>query len=415
MELKEIRSEIKDLIQEALQDFLDLVVEDKWQEQLYSIAKNAVVNKELRATYRKAYNKLDSMDDRSKFSTKDMDTSLIVAVTYYYDLYSKDKKDRFVKINPKTGTAIYNLSDARNDYGHLSGNESQRELYQCGLVSLHLLKDFIEIVDCYELSIDESKRNTFKKQYLKSIDKWTDILEEAHTRMKQKEKIHKDIQLILNSNDLNHAWATISEPYYRNWKPPMGEEEYITFITEAAKAGIVQAYASAAGYYYSIAKDYDMAEKYLEYLYRNRKDKQYDDPYLLYLANIYLNKLSTNSGDDKAIIEMLIADGHNIKKSDDGKKYFFVHKENINDAPIKESFAKARAPMDEAKRILKEGGASSIKTESEKGQKQKTLLSHSSQSRKSGLTVGSVSGSKKMRLGRVHKKKTDSSSASEQN
>ena len=146
MELKEIRSEIKDLIQEALQIFLELIVEDKWQEKLYAIAKNAVVNNDMRSTYKNVYNKLDNMDDRSIFSTKDMDTSLIVAVTYYYGIHHKDK---FVNINAKTGTAIYVLSDARNDYGHLTGNESQRELYEGGVVSLHNLKDFLETVDCY--------------------------------------------------------------------------------------------------------------------------------------------------------------------------------------------------------------------------------------------------------------------------
>lgn len=416
METKEICDEIKDLIQIALQDFLDLIVKDKWQDKLYLKAKNAVNNNIRRTKYKNVYITLDKMDDKSKFKTKDMDTTLIVEVTYYDDLGNKDQKnktDRFVKITPKTQIAIYNLSQARNSLSHKSGNESSKKLYKNGLVALQHLSDFIEIVDCYELSIDELKRNTFKKKFEKPIEKLNDLLEVAHTQIKLTEKIQNDIQHISESSNPDQAWLTISDPYYRNWKPPMGEEEYITFITEAAKAGIVQAYPSAADYYFTV-KDYDMAEKYLSYLYQNRKNKRYNKDSMLLLANIYLNKLSEHTGEDKAIVEMLLADGYIIKKSDDGKSYHFVYKIDKNVASVEEAFSHANTSMHEAIRILNEGKSNSKDSELRKDNKKTIDSSSYKQYRKSDLTVGEVSGSKKMRLGRVHKKKPSPNSTTEQ-
>ncbi len=417
MELKDIRSGIKDLIEDALQDFMALVVEDKWQEKLYAMAKSAVTNNDRRAKFKDVYIVLDKIDDKTKFTTKHMDTSLIVEVTYYDDLGNKNKrnkKDKFVEINPKTQIAIYNLSQARNDLSHKTRHESPQKLYENGLVALRFLNDFIETVDCFELSIDEHKRNTFKKKYEKPTEKLRELLEDTHTKIKQDEKIKKDIQHILDSSDRDQAWSKISGPYYSNWNPPMGEEEFNTFITEAAKTGIVQAYSSAADYYYFKAKDYDMAEMYLSYLYQNRKNKQYNKDSMLQLANIYLNKLSEHAGDDKAIVEMLIADGHNIEKTDDGKKYVFVYKNDINDDSVKESFSQVRSSMDDVLRILNEAKASSKGMNSKINDEKTTDSSNLKQSRKSGLTVGGVSGSKKMRLGRVQTKKSNPDSTTKQ-
>ena len=206
MELKEINSEIKELIQNALQVFLNLVVKDKWQERLYEKAKNAVINNKRRAKYKKVYNILDSMDDKSQFTTKDMDTSLIVEVTYYDDLgnkVKKHKKDKFVEIAPNTQIAIYNLSKSRNDISHITGNESLQELYVNGLVALHNLNDFLETVDCYELSIDKDERNAFKKECQEQIRKLSKLLEEAHTKIIQNDNIQESINRKLDSNNLN--------------------------------------------------------------------------------------------------------------------------------------------------------------------------------------------------------------------
>ena len=417
MELKDIRSGIKDLIEDALQDFMALVVEDKWQEKLYAMAKSAVTNNNRRSKYKDVYIVLDKMDDKTKFTTEHMDTSLIVEVTYYDDLGNKNrrnKKDKFVEINPKTQIAIYNLSQARNDLSHKTRHESPQKLYENGLVALCFLNDFIETVDCFELSIDEHKRNAFKKKYEEPTEKLRELLEDTHTKIKRNEKIQKDIQLILDSSNRDQAWSKISDPYYRNWKPPMGEEEYITFITEAAKAGIVQAYSSAADYYYSIANDYDMAEIYLSYLYQNRKNIRYKKESMLQLANIYLNELSEQTGDDKAIVEMLIADGYNVEKNNDENKYVFVHNRDINDNSAKETISQDRSSTDEVLRILSEIKTRSKDTKSRTDDEKTTDSSNFKQSIKSRLSVGGVSGSKKMNLGKVSPKKSNPDSTTEQ-
>ena len=70
--------------------------------------------------------------------------------------------------------------------------------------------------------------------------------------------------------------------------------------------------------------------------------------------------------------------------------------------------------MDEVLRILNEANVSSKDTKSRTDDENTTDSSNFKQSRKSGLTVGGVSGSKKMRLGRVHTKKSNPDSTTEQ-
>lgn len=404
MEIKYIVSEIDELICKALQDYLSLVVNNNWQEKLFSIAEDAVINNHFKSKYIAVYNTLVDMDDISKFATSDMDVTLIVSVVYY--------RHDFVNIKDETREALYHLSQDRNQSGHSTKNETPDELFERGISALRNLEVFIRSVDNNEDSIPKNERSKYRNQYMNSIKRLRESLREERDYISQKRIILKDIQRILESNDPPREWLKVSKPYFED-KLLTNKEDFYAFITEAAKAGIVQAYPIAGDYYYHIVHDYDLAEKYLSYLYINRKDKQYDNPYMLLLANIYLNKLSEHSGDDKSIVNMLIAEGHSIKLAKDGKSYVFCQKASDKDSLV-DPISKYITGMGEVVKILNENRIESIQSKSENNNKKNTYASSSETPKKSGLTVGGTSGSKKMRLGRVPPKKSNPDSTTEQ-
>lgn len=372
MKIKYIIDDIDDLISKALQDYLYLLVkDDNWQEDLYLIAKDAVDNNSFKSKYIDVYNELDMMEDKSQYKTADMDISLIVSILYY--------RDDFRKISDKTKVALFVLSKDRNKEGHSNRNESSEELYERGLVSLRDLKDFVLSVKNNEFSIKLVERNEYRNNYIKLIDDKRSALYEAYSLI-QKDKIveksiKKDIQRILDSNDRSQAWIAVSEQYFQNWARNKDAGEFIHFITAAADAGIEQAYSKVAEYYFFTVKDYDLAEKYLSFMYMNKGEQRYDAKSMMKLAYIYLHKLSKKHGDGYAVIKSLIDDGYNIQKTSDGTKYVLI---SNKDGKINYSID---IPLDNLPK-----------------KKASELSCHS---------AGNLSGTKKTRLGRVHKKKTD--------
>lgn len=387
MDIRNRMADVKKLRTNACQKYLSYVLVDNWQEELYRIIEEEI--KKYPNIYTHARLKMRKKGIKN-FTPYDMDITLINAIVVYHH------DDLLKSIKQETINAFLTIKNDKNETSHADDNEDALELYRQSFIFLSNLRTFIHTIDKYECeSISDNDRQSFLQKYDTEIeDMQTKIDNERIDSIQQKTEIDNDIQLILGSKNPIQTWLNAFEKYSKDMFLSKDPNKYNAFVCEAAKAGIVQAYALAADYYYSITKDYDMAEKYLRYLFVNRKSKRYDDPYLLFLANIYLNRLSTHLGDDKAIIEMLIADGHNIKKSEDGKEYIFVHKEDRENTPIK----KAITSTEEALRILKKSESNSSRTKT----------------KNSSLTVGGVTDSKKMRLGRVHKKKTDSSLPSEQ-
>ena len=249
--------------------------------------------------------------------------------------------------------------------------------------------------------------------------------------LEQKLEIDNDIKLILNSKEPLRTWCDLSKKYTDYITLYKNHNKYYVFICEAAKEGIIPSYPLAAEYYYKIVNDYDMAEKYLSHLFLHEKEKRYDDPYMIWLANIYLNKLSQKTGDIDSIIKRLNEDGFIVEKSENGKEYKIVGKGTKIKESEKESLSQKTDTLIEEENCHKTKSPSSLRQSPKSGlivggvsdtkkmrlgrvHKKRTDSSSTEQQKKSGLTVGGVSGSTKMRLGRVHKKKTDSSST-EQN
>lgn len=303
----------------ACQDFLVLVIKSGWQEKLYKKARYAVINQKHSNDYISAYEKMGKIGI-TNYRVADMDVSIIAVVV-------KHCKELTKSLDVKTIDSLLRLKDDRNTTNHSDENERPEELYLRGLVALCDLRNFVRTVYKYEFNnIEEQALLDFYNKYINLVDDLQELMDDERIELIQKKKKRKqDIQLLKNSPNQEFVWNKLFESYVQNSVLQQDNKEYIAFITEAAEAGLIQAYSHAANHFYSI-KEYDKAEKYLAYLYSKKQElKPYPDD-IMRLADIYINKLSKNSGDGYSLISELISEGNIIKKSDDGNRYEWLSK-----------------------------------------------------------------------------------------
>lgn len=395
MDILNRMASVKKLRTNACQKYLSYVLVDNWQEKLYKIIEEEI--KKFPNSYTHARRKMRTIGI-TKYTPYNMDITIINAIIVY------QHKKLLKSIQQETIDAFLQIKDDKNLTSHADDNEDALELYRQSFLFLSKLQAFIITVDEKEdKAISDEDRQSYLQEYDSKITNMQKTIDKERIEsIQQKTEIDNDIQLILGSKDSIHTWLDVNKKYLNDMALSKNSSKYIAFVCEAAKAGIISSYPLAAEYYYKTAKDYDMAEKYLSHLFLNEKEKRYDNPYMLWLANIYLNKLSQTSGDINSIINRLINDGFIVEKTDDGKEYTIVKKITKPKDLTKQSLSPSTEPLTKDNKDLKEN------------RRKNESSSSLERPRKSELAVGRVSGSKKMRLGRTHKRLTDSSSTTEQ-
>lgn len=364
--MMDIRNRMDDVVTmrcHVCQEYLSLKIKTTdWQKKLYKKAKCTIDNKLIYASsYASAYEKMRDYGIE-KYSIGDMDVTIISAVICH-DL------ELVYKSHDETKKAIKTLRNDRNIADHSGKNEEPEELYLRGLMDLQDLKDFVRTVDKCETRISDDARQQFRLRYIQSIDNLMTILDDERIELVQRKKDRKqNIQKVLVSNDPVGTWNTLCELYDSKSRINGDFDELETLIFEAAAAGVEQAYPSAAErYYYS--KNYSEAERLLALMFNNKDQRLQYPKQMMMLADIYFIKKKIRDGNE--VLETLIKGGINIKKSKDGTHCsLFSNTTGVSIITI-------NIPSEE-----------NVK--------------------KNGLTVGGVSGSRKMRLGRIHKKNTDS-------
>ncbi|PWJ70513.1 hypothetical protein B0O40_0355 [Ruminococcaceae bacterium R-25] len=371
MDIRNRMATIKKLRTNACQDFLSLVLVHNWKDVLETVIENET-KKQFANTYIPT-RRIMREKGKDEYSVYDMDITIINAIIVHHN------KELLNSIQQDTINAFLKIKDDKNDMSHANDNEDDSELYSQSFIFLRNIKEFIRTVDEKEInSIDNTNRQAFLQKYSKEIKELEKTIdkERFETNLTYY-KIKKDIKTILESDNQQMVWNLLFESYSKGLLLEGGEKEYYAFIVEAAKAGIIQAYEYAADYYIQIEKDYDMAEKYLYYLYENKVNERYNVQLMMTLADIYLHNLSKHKGDGHAVINSLIDDGYNIQKTPKGTQYILVSKVDGRTCHI-------------------------IDIPQEKESPKETIGSKHTK-----ISVGNVSGTKKMRLGRVHKKKTN--------
>lgn len=368
MDIRNRMATIKKLRTNACQDYLNLVLVHNWKDVLETVIEN-----EINTKYANTYiptRRIMREKGKDDYSVYDMDITIINAIIVHHN------KELLHSIQQDTIDAFLRIKDDKNAMSHANDNEDDSELYSQSFLFLRNIKEFIRTVDEKEISaIDNINRQAFLQKYSKEIKGLEKTIDEERfeTNLTNEAnftnyKIKKDINTILESNNQQMVWNLLFESYLKAWRLDGGEKEYCAFIAEAAKAGIIQAYEYAADYYIQIEKDYDMAEKYLYYLYENKVNGRYNVQLMMTLADIYLHNLSKHKGDGHAVINSLIDDGYNIQKTPKGTQYILVSKVDGRTCQI-------------------------IDIPQEKESPKETIGSKHTK-----ISVGNVSGTKKMRL-----------------
>ena len=317
MEIRNRLENVEKLCCNACQDFVRLVLKPNWQKKLYLKAKEAVEhNHEYSENYVSAYEKMRQIGEMN-YKVEYMDISLLSAVI----IYCKD----IATTKNKTREAMKLVRIDRNLKAHSNTNEDDEELYQRGIVTLANLRHFVETIDQCEIEIDDLQRKRYVNKYIPQIKTLQSIMDEERIRTVQSVKNRKKlIKKILDSDNQEQAWCDFVPKYFEYETLDNNDINlFMEFVIEAANAGVVPAFALAAEYYYE-KEDYDKAEKLLYFLYMDKDNRQCNPKGMMILADIYFRKLGTRKEDGYKVVKMLIADGINIKKSKDGKKYEWV-------------------------------------------------------------------------------------------
>lgn len=300
------------------QDFLGMVIKPGWQEKLYAIAMDAVEHNHYADNYIAAYEKMRDLGI-SNYQVTDMDVSFITQVVKFCG--------SVVSVQKPTKEALVKLKDDRNLTNHSDENEGDEELYLRGLLALCDLRNFVRVVDKFEISIPDSERLIYRRKYLPAIDELQELLDDERIQLVQSRKEReRDIQRVLESEEPDRIWSDVKNIYTTKLLSVNKDlDAYWSFILQAAESGVIQAYSEAAHYYYDKC-EYDRAEYYLNSLHLSKEKMNYTVIDMMVLASIYFNHMPEKNGDGVKIIEDLISDGHNIVKSEDGTRYDLISK-----------------------------------------------------------------------------------------
>lgn len=318
-----VRNRMADVIKlrcNACQDFLKLLLNDNWQQELYELAQKEVTNNTFQKNrYIAAYEKMRDIGFEN-YTVDDMDVTFISTIV---DANNCNKFKAMNSVHDNTRKSLMQLRDDRNLTNHSDENEEPDELYLRGLLALCNLKNFVRTVDKYELSIEDEKRQSYRQQYITGIDSLEEKLDEERIELIQwKKEMNRDIRKIKESNNQSYEFGRVCNHYFDRYikfeKTDQSYEKYNYFIIQASNCGIEGAH-SLAVMHFIIEKDYSEAERRLFMWYSSKKEFHINDVQEIVRDINHLINLKyklTNSLQE--IIDGLISKGFKITKTSKG-------------------------------------------------------------------------------------------------
>ncbi|MBE6742519.1 MAG: hypothetical protein E7570_09515 [Ruminococcaceae bacterium] len=287
----DVNNRIADVIKlrsNICQKFLHLKLDNnvQWKSVVYEKVRIKIENKTpyYTSNYSCLYEKIRDIgiDD---YSIEDMDVSLISHLIEDFN--------GLLKVENQTKKAFKQLVDDRNLTNHSSGNEEEEEQYLIGLLSLIRLKEFVRIVDKYELSINDNKRLLFRQRNIKRIDSLKEILDNERIELIYIDKeIDRDIQVLIDDKDKN-TWLRINGTYFKRITEEEGRNRYQKFIIKASDAGIPAAHIYALSLF---EDNWNELEKRIQMIFES--DEQfgsYEAHCIVESINIYIIRNGINN------------------------------------------------------------------------------------------------------------------------
>lgn len=265
MELRYRQKAVEELVCNAAQDCLKMMLQQGWQNKMNKYAETAIEGKH-KDKYIQAYNTMRDYGIEN-YSVDKMDITMIANVINFGYKYLQELS----KISEKTKKAINLLREDKNDYvSHSSQNESPAEKYlQCIFMLCHL-KRFVRTVDEKEICISEDKRIAYRQNYIPKIEELISKLDQDRFELIYEQKsIEYNVQKVLDSANRNKAFLEISKLYriQCNCSKSISDSEHKRsvrlrnkFYIAASSAGICEAHDGAILFMLNDYRDYPTEE-----------------------------------------------------------------------------------------------------------------------------------------------------------
>lgn len=303
----ERKMDVEKVLSNVLQDFLRMVMPDGWLVSLYHLMESKSESCSLHESCVETYEKMRATDEEN-FSVDMLDISFIKNILQF------DKEYKTYRCDVKTKTALSRIGESRNIYGHLTGNESDEQLYHDHLVDLGNALSFVGTVDRFEKTISSEDRESYLKRYTKIINELIDVIDkERLEHLQWKKESDTAIQNAINSNDEN-AWLNASmlnnQKLLLDLKSNGDIKEYTKrtayFYTRSAEAGITDAMPRAVRYYIDNELELDRIEDYLFRAYEgNNRNDAYLNNEIIEDISAYKSKFGSVTNDLLALIEKM--------------------------------------------------------------------------------------------------------------
>ena len=164
MEIKYRLVDVEALVCYACQDYLSMIIKNKWQDDLRNMAKYTVENGILEDRPDKYVNIYENMKDIKDYSVQHMDVTIINEIIWNCDSLL------IAPVNKSIKHKLSDLASDKNLYSHSHWHESPDELLNRGIVSLDLLKKFVQTVEKKDTTINSSNRIKYRDTYIQKIN-----------------------------------------------------------------------------------------------------------------------------------------------------------------------------------------------------------------------------------------------------
>ena len=310
----EIRNRMADVIKlrcNACQDFLEMILYDGWQQQLFDKAKNEIdTNSRYKDKYVSAYKEMRDIGVEN-YNVKRMDITFMSEIVHTCKAIMKPVTQKLIR-------AIEQLAEDRNLTNHSNENEEEEELYLRALLALCGIRKFINSVDEAEV-IDDAARLKYRNIYMAKLYDLMEVIDKERIELVQKNRqIEDDIRKILTSEKPDLKWLDIYKLYLeRYWIQDKDYSTYNEFVIKASDAGITNAHYMAAQVFLLLG-NYQEMEKRLFLVYERSDGMDLTDTKnIIDTINQYLSKGNEMTEGMLKLVACIMEQGYQVSVTED--------------------------------------------------------------------------------------------------
>lgn len=298
------KSDIDDLMKMMLQDFIDISVRYSFSEESLGRVIAPILSNELSKQHPvQVYIDMDrklKYLGLSEYLPKELDVTAATALLLYHGEEIGFPSGRM----PALKSLLHSFREDRNELpAHSTGNETEYEVFEWGVITLGHMSRFLQKVYSSEL-FDEASRSEYRRKYRNKIKQTKCTLELDYRAYLQEINESQELDILLrkvldSSNPM--GFHEVGNEFLRSSSSRYDLSKYIAWVKKSAKAGIDSAQEMLAGWYYEgsmlagIEKDWSRALELYETM------GEVSPPTAIRIASLYVNGVSPEHTRDEGL------------------------------------------------------------------------------------------------------------------